>query len=52
MSGKTIKVSFLSLCIDMVLVLVCVCSIITMDLQEVGCWGIDWFKLAQDRDRW
>jgi hypothetical protein len=25
---------------------------IKMDLQEVGCVGIDWMKLAQDRDRW
>jgi len=23
-----------------------------MDLQEVGCEGIDWIDLAQDRDRW
>jgi hypothetical protein len=23
-----------------------------MDLQEVGFEGIDWFELAQDRDRW
>jgi len=23
-----------------------------MDLQEVGCWGVSWFELAQDRDRW
>ena len=23
-----------------------------MDLQEVGCWGMDWIELAQDRDRW
>ena len=24
---------------------------IKMDVQEVGCGGIDWIKLAQDRDR-
>jgi hypothetical protein len=23
-----------------------------MDLQEVGMYGMDWIKLAQDRDRW
>jgi hypothetical protein len=23
-----------------------------MDLQEVGCGGIDWIELALDRDRW
>jgi hypothetical protein len=23
-----------------------------MDLQDVGYEGIDWIKLAQDRDRW
>ena len=23
---------------------------IKMDLQEVGCWGMDWIELAQDRD--
>jgi hypothetical protein len=23
-----------------------------MELQEVGCGGIDWIELAQDKDRW
>jgi len=23
-----------------------------MDLQAVGCEGMDWIELAQDRDRW
>ena len=25
---------------------------IKVDHQEVGCGGIDWIVLAQDRDRW
>jgi hypothetical protein len=24
---------------------------IRMDLQELGCWGMDWIELAQDRSR-
>ena len=23
-----------------------------LDLEEVGCEGLDWIELAQDRDRW
>jgi hypothetical protein len=23
-----------------------------MDLQEVGCEGMDWIELTQDRERW
>jgi len=23
-----------------------------MGLQEVGCQGMDWIELVQDRDRW
>ena len=25
---------------------------IRMDLREVGCRGVEWVELVQDRDRW
>jgi hypothetical protein len=25
---------------------------ISMDLREIGLWGVDWIRLAQDRDQW
>jgi hypothetical protein len=25
---------------------------VKMDLQEVGCWCMDWIKMVQDIDRW
>jgi len=25
---------------------------IRMEFQEVGCGGMDWIEVAQDRDRW
>jgi hypothetical protein len=25
---------------------------IKMDLQEMGCRGMDWIELAEERDRW
>jgi hypothetical protein len=28
------------------------CQKVKIDLQEVGCAGMDWIELALDRDRW
>jgi hypothetical protein len=25
---------------------------IEMDLREIGCGGVDWIDLAQDKDQW
>jgi hypothetical protein len=25
---------------------------IKMDLKEVGCMGVEWIQMAQDRDKW
>jgi hypothetical protein len=25
---------------------------IKIDLREMGCGGVDWIELVQDRDRW
>jgi hypothetical protein len=25
---------------------------VKLDLRQVGCGGMDWFDLAQDRDQW
>jgi hypothetical protein len=25
---------------------------IKMDISEIGCGGVDWIDLAQDRDKW
>ena len=25
---------------------------IKIDLQEMGCWGMDWIELDRDRNRW
>jgi hypothetical protein len=27
-------------------------GIIKVDLQEVGCGGMDWIDVTQDKDRW
>jgi len=30
----------------------CVWEDNNIDLQEVGCGGLEWIELAQDRERW
>jgi hypothetical protein len=27
-------------------------DVVRMDLREIGFEGVDWIRLAQDRDRW
>jgi hypothetical protein len=27
-------------------------NIMKIDIQEVGCWGVDWIELAQVRNGW
>jgi hypothetical protein len=27
-------------------------DVIKMDLREIGCWGVEWIHLAQDRECW